>query len=70
MSALDGLMGRAERYAEARAMRKRRAIMREADSLPGVSAYVEGDDVILEGRGLLDRWIREASLRHIGRTAP
>lgn len=70
MSALDGLMGRAQRNAEARAARRRRSISVEAGGLPGVSAYVEGDDVILEGRGLLDRWIRDASLRHIGRTAP
>lgn len=69
MSALDALMSRADRHADARALRKRRSIAEEAGALPGVSAYVAGDDVILEGRGLLDRWIREASLRHIGRTA-
>lgn len=70
MRALDGLMGRAQRHAEARAALRRRSISEEAGGLPGISAYVEGDDVILEGRGLLDRWIRDASLRHIGRTAP
>ena len=70
MRALDGLMGRAQRHAEGRAASRRRSISDEARGLPGVSAYVEGDDVILEGRGLLDRWIREASLRNIGRSAP
>ncbi len=70
MSALDSLMSRADRHAEMRAARRRRSISLEAGGLPGVSAYVEGDDVILEGRGLLDRWISDASLRNLGRTAP
>tara|TARA_B110001454_G_scaffold189540_1_gene188203 strand:+ start:309 stop:521 length:213 start_codon:yes stop_codon:yes gene_type:complete len=70
MRARDGLMGRAQRHAEGRAAGRRRSISEEAGGLPGVSAFMEGDDVILEGRGLLDRWIREASLRNIGRTAP
>lgn len=67
MSGLDGLLPRAAQVGERHAERKRRAIMRQADSLPGVSAHTDGEDVILEGRGLLDRWIREASLRNIGR---
>ena len=53
--------------AQARVERKRQAIAEEADALPGVSAHVEGEAVVLEGRGLLDRWIRDAGLRNIGR---
>ncbi|MBP6031612.1 MAG: hypothetical protein KA533_09305 [Sphingobium sp.] len=67
MSALDGLLGRAEHLGEVRAARRRRDIAEEANALPGISAHVESDAVILEGRGLLDRWLREASLRNIGR---
>tara|TARA_R110000782_G_scaffold117364_4_gene207687 strand:- start:1812 stop:2039 length:228 start_codon:yes stop_codon:yes gene_type:complete len=55
------------RLARARVERKRREVADEADALPGVSAHVEGDAVVLEGRGLLDRWLRDASLRNIGR---
>lgn len=60
-------MERAAEAAEARAVARRAEIAGEADALPGVSASVEGENVVLEGRGLLDRWIREASIRHIGR---
>lgn len=66
MSALDAQRLGA-RLAQARVERKRQAIAGEAEALPGVSAHVEGDAVVLEGRGLLDRWLRDASLRNIGR---
>jgi len=66
MSALDAQRVGA-RLARARVESKRQAIAGEADALPGVSAQVEGDAVVLEGRGLLDRWLRDASLRNIGR---
>lgn len=66
---MSGAMERADRLGEARAERHRRAIADEADALPGVHASVEGVVVILEGRGLLDRWLRDASLRNIGRVS-
>lgn len=55
------------RAAEARAGRRRREIAAEAEALGGIAARIEGERVMLEGRGLLDRWIRDASLRNIGR---
>ena len=51
-----------------RAARRRQAIAEEAGALGGVRARVEGEVVVIEGRGLLDRWIRDANLRNIGRT--
>ncbi len=68
MSALDAAMRRGTRLAEARTERRRRDIAEAANALPGVSAHIEGESIVLEGRGLLDRWIRDASLRNIGRT--
>ncbi len=69
MSALDALLDRARGHAEARAVQRRRGIAEEASTVPGISAHVEGENVVLEGRRLLDRWIRDASLRNVGRTA-
>lgn len=60
-------MERAARLGEVRAEVKRRAIADEAEALPGVRATIEGESVVLEGRRLLDRWLRDASLRNIGR---
>lgn len=59
---------RAERAGEVRAARVRQALAEEAEGLGGIRASIEGGDVLLEGRGLLDRWIRDADLRHIGRS--
>lgn len=64
---MRGAAEKAARLGEARAEFKRRAIADEADALPGVRASVEDEAVVLEGRGLLDRWLRDASLRNIGR---
>ena len=64
---MRGAAEKAARLGEARAEFKRRAIADEADALPGVHASVEDEAVVLEGRGLLDRWLRDASLRNIGR---
>lgn len=60
-------MERAARLGEARAEIRRRGIADEAEALPGVRASVEGEAVVLEGRRLLDRWLRDASLRNLGR---
>ncbi len=65
---LGGLTARAERLGAVRAERQRRVIAEEAAALGGITARVEGEDVVLEGRGLLDRWLRDASIRNIGRT--
>lgn len=59
---------RAARAGEARAAALRQALAGEAAALGGIVARVEGEEVVLEGRGLLDRWIRDARLRDIGRT--
>jgi hypothetical protein len=55
-----------ERVLEARAARRREAIaaaLREE----GVAARVEGEAVVLSGRGLRARWARELALREAGR---
>ncbi|MCB2015844.1 MAG: hypothetical protein R3E11_02255 [Sphingobium sp.] len=67
MTALPMTMRKGTQIAQARAAQKRGEIADEANAIPGVHAHVEDEAVVLEGRGLLDRWIREASLRHIGR---
>lgn len=65
---MGGLLERAALAGETRAARRRQAIAEEAGALGGVRARVEGEVVVIEGRGLLDRWIRNANLRNIGRT--
>ena len=64
---MRALLERGAQLGEAKAMQKRRAIADAAAALPGVRASISGEEVILEGRGLLDRWLRDASLRNIGR---
>lgn len=63
---MSGVVDRAKRAGARRAELRRREIAAEAGAM-GISASIEGELVVLEGRGLLDRWIREASLRNIGR---
>lgn len=53
---------------QARAQSRREAVARAAEDL-GISARVEGELVVMEGRGLLARWLRDARLRNIGREA-
>lgn len=66
--ALGALQDIATGIVERRAEQQRRAIVTQAESdFPGVRARVEGDTVVLEGRHLLDRWIRDARLRDVGR---
>lgn len=49
---------------ERMAARRRAAIARAvAGEAPGVAATVEGDDVVLEGRGLMRRWMGDLALR-------
>lgn len=57
----------AGRAGEKRADVIRLAIATEANSLGGITARIEGADVVMEGRNLLERWLRDAELRHIGR---
>ena len=64
---MRGAVERAARLGEVRAEVKRHAIADEAEAMPGVRATIEGEAVVLEGRRLLDRWLRDASLRTIGR---
>ena len=49
--------------------RRRDAVVREVAEVPGVSAHVEGEDVVIEGRALLDRWVADARLRYLGRSS-
>ena len=65
--ALDALLARAERAGAARAARRCEAVATEAEALPGIVARIEEEDVVLEGRGLLERWLRDAGLRMLGR---
>lgn len=59
---------RVAQRAQARAQGRRDAIVRAAEDI-GIDARVEGDTVVLEGRGLIVRWLRDARLRDIGRDA-
>lgn len=47
--------------------RRRDAMLPAAEDVPGIGAHVEGDTVVIEGRALLDRWVRDARLRYLGR---
>lgn len=61
------LRARGEALGEQRAGEARERIAgRVPDELPGVRAHVEGGDVILSGRGLRARVMREPVLRWIG----
>jgi len=70
MSGFGEVLRRGAVAGEALADRRRSGIAAEVEALRGVSAHVEVDEVVLEGRGLLDRWLRDASLRNIGRVRP
>ncbi len=65
--ALDKMLPKARRAVEAKAQQQREAIVEAAAAMPGVTVHIEDERVVLEGRGLLDRWLRDASLRNIGR---
>lgn len=58
------LLARAGAVAQARCARTRREIVGEIEAtFPDLSAQVAGEDVVVEGRGLLERWLRDARLR-------
>jgi len=63
---LGALARRAARAGEDRAVTMRQALAAEVERLGGIAATIEGESVVLEGRGLLDRWIRDAGLRGLG----
>lgn len=66
--ALGALQDIATGMVERRTEQQRHAIVAQVESdFPGVHAHVEGDMVVLTGRHLLDRWIRDARLRDVGR---
>ena len=52
---------------EAAADRRRAVVLAEARAVPGVSVRQEGEDVVIEGRDLLRRWVEDVRLRYIGR---
>lgn len=64
---MSGVVERVGRAAARRADRRRQEIVSEAEAM-GVAASIEEDRVVIEGRGLLDRWLRDASIRNLGRT--
>jgi|GEM_PF-3197879 len=68
MSGLAAVKRTGARLAEQQVEARRHEMVREAEALQDISARIEGEDVVFEGRGLLDRWIRDASIRNIGRT--
>jgi len=48
----------------AAAVRRREAIARAVgEEAPGVVVTVQGDDVVLEGRGLMRSWMADLALR-------
>jgi hypothetical protein len=66
--ALGALQDMVTGLSHRRAEQQRQAIVTHVESdFTGVRAHVEGDTVVLEGRHLLDRWIRDARLRDVGR---
>lgn len=65
---LGSIPQRVAQRAELRAAGRRDAIIRAAEDL-GIGARAEGDTVVLEGRGLLARWLHDARLRNIGMDA-
>lgn len=52
--------------AQALAQSRREAVARAAEGL-GIAARIEGEQVVMEGRGLIVRWLRDARLGDIGR---
>lgn len=65
---MSGGMQGVTRHAEARAQMHRTRIVAEVGAdFPGLVARIEGDDVVIEGRHLLDRWLRDARLRNVAR---
>lgn len=62
----EALRERARLLAGDRAATRRGELALAAErDFPGLAARIEGEAVIIEGRGLLDRWLREANLRAI-----
>lgn len=61
------ILSHADRAGAGHADRIRAEIAHKAGQMPGVNAWVEDEMVVMEGRGLLDRWLRDANLRNIGR---
>ena len=55
------------RLVEARAARRRREIAEVMLAAGVEEARVEGDAVLLSGRGLLRRWLSDLALREAGR---
>lgn len=67
-AALARVEARGARIAQARAHERREAMVARVErDHPGLSAHIDGDAVVIEGRHLLDRWLRDARLRDIGR---
>lgn len=67
MSAMDGVRARGLALAERAAARRRAEVLRDAEAVSGVTVSREGDDVVIEARGLLGRIVAEPELREIGR---
>lgn len=61
------LVARVRAKVEARAARRREAILRAVQALGVDDARIEGDAVLLSGRGLMRRWMSDLALRESGR---
>lgn len=65
--AFAGVHDRADSAARSRSASIRQGIVAGIEAgFPGLSAQIEQDDVVIEGRDLLVRWLRDAALRDIG----
>lgn len=62
------LTARAAALGEQAAAQRRRMLADELAGVPGVSAVIEGDGVMLNGRGLMRRLADDARLRFAGRS--
>lgn len=64
MAAAQDAIDRIGRQAQARAIGRGAAMLR--DEFAGVTVSAEEDAIVLTGRGLFRRWIKDARLRAIG----
>lgn len=64
-TAMIALAAKGEAAAEARAVRVRDRIATAAGAVPGVAAALEGEAVVLSGRGLVRRTITDPRLHDI-----
>ena len=67
---MSGIEARVRGAAEMRAAERREAVADAARAVPGVSARVEDDAVVVDGRDLVARWVEDVRLRYLWRMTP